>query len=79
MDKKNQKHIKILTPIRVVKPKDIKDYLKCKGVLCPYCKSNKVYTGDHEMTDIFVFVNTTCLDCKNRWTDEYSLTGIICD
>ena len=56
-------------------PKKAKqDYIKSKGMHCPYCRSGNIDAGAFDGEGPTQPVR--CLDCGRRWTDTYVLIGI---
>lgn len=54
-----------------------KEYVDISGSRCPFCGSEHIEADDADV-DAFgagVSIPVVCLDCKQRWTDDYVLTG----
>jgi transposase-like protein len=53
------------------------EYVKLRGVRCPFCKSDQI-EGEHIEVDAGgAFQDVSCLGCDRTWTDYYILVG--CD
>lgn len=51
-------------------------YLKDKGMLCPYCDSNDLTTGNSDFSHNAVTQDVKCLACNKSWTDTYILYDV---
>lgn len=55
-----------------------KKYVKNLGLLCPSCGSDNLDGGRFEgIDDGYVNQSVICLDCGEKWTDQYKLVGIV--
>lgn len=63
---------KILPPSTVMSQDD---YIKNKGVACPFCSSQKVEAGPCNADGNVVTSEVTCHACGAEWTDQYYLAG----
>ena len=52
-------------------------YLKCKGSLCPYCRSNNFHYCERKFDLSKVWRGVYCENCHEYWQEEYTLTDII--
>jgi hypothetical protein len=60
--------------------KQIEEYVKQKGLRCPYCGSVGHVTAGRAIPDADVIqINQSmlCRMCKREWVDVYNLAGII--
>lgn len=55
-------------------PMTIEEYVK-EAMLCPYCGSGRIESDRIEADGSGASARVQCHECKNRWTDEYTLTG----
>ncbi len=53
-----------------------KEYLKKKGVRCPYCWGDDIAGGRLVVSDGQAYQEVSCLNCHNEWRDIYTLTGV---
>lgn len=56
--------------------KQIEEYLRHKGVCCPYCVAPTIEGGFVETGAGNARQKMRCTDCGRTWTDVYMLTGI---
>ena len=52
-----------------------KEYLE-NSVLCPFCKSDDIETGQRDFGNNQIWQNVWCHDCGKRWQDIYTLTNV---
>lgn len=53
-----------------------REYLKQKGVRCPFCKSDQIKTRPLEVEDGGIVCEVACDNCARVWRDYYTLTSI---
>ena len=51
-------------------------YIQGGGVCCPFCGDGDIGGGMLSTEFGRAFQHITCAECGERWTDEYTLTGI---
>ena len=58
---------------------DKKAYIRSKGLVCPFCKTESVQGGFIQVEAGKAFQEMNCLECENRWQDVYQLIDVIPD
>jgi len=54
-----------------------KNYLKNKGGVCPYCGSRNIEgLAGYKTEDSAITTQVECHNCKQTWTDIYTLTDV---
>lgn len=57
-------------------PMTSQQYLDKGGAVCPYCNSGNLHSNpDVQFSGNVIFQPVVCLDCKQEWTDEFTLSG----
>jgi hypothetical protein len=56
--------------------KEIEEYIAKDGVICPYCGSKDLHTGDTDWDCGVMWMSCMCGDCDREWVDQYTLSGI---
>jgi hypothetical protein len=54
-----------------------KKYVKSQGSFCPYCDSTDLEGGSMNGDGNYIAMQVYCLNCKSKWQDIYTLTGIL--
>jgi transcription elongation factor Elf1 len=58
-----------------MKKKDKKEYIKSPNH-CPFCKGVDIFAGTLNIEDDIITYVVTCVICKKRWHDIYTVTDI---
>jgi len=53
-----------------------REYVKNGGPACPFCKSLDIEGGSMEIDSGYCWQSVRCNGCNERWTDNYTLTGL---
>ena len=52
------------------------EYVRIRGVRCPFCGSGDGITGEHIEVDAGgAYQDVWCASCGKSWVDEYKLVG----
>jgi len=54
-------------------------YIKSKGLICPFCKTESVQGGFIQVEAGKAYQKMDCLECDGRWKDVYRLVDVILD
>jgi len=57
--------------------KQIKNYIKAKGTICPYCSSKYITAGTIDAEEAKAWQDISCDDCGSEWRDIYELKTIV--
>lgn len=56
----------------------IKNYLKSKGAMCPFCGRFEMSGEDYKEAAPGILLQAiTCLNCGEEWQDQYTLSSIV--
>jgi transposase-like protein len=52
-----------------------RQYVRSKGLRCPFCKSSDIEGTGVDVDAGFATQDIRCNDCERCWTDHYRLSG----
>ena len=58
-----------------IHPFDERNYLRAKGVKCPWCDSTDIQGDNVDFDEGRVYQDVCCNGCSGNWTDIYELIG----
>jgi transcription elongation factor Elf1 len=53
--------------------KEVKKYIKSKGICCPFCDSENLDAGTMQTDAGIAWQDIECCNCGSSWRDEYEL------
>jgi hypothetical protein len=56
---------------------DKKDYIKGKGLTCPFCGADSIQGGFIQIENGRAFQEMGCPECEGTWQDVYKLVDVI--
>ena len=55
---------------------DKTQYVKDRGLFCPFCRSKELQAGNTELNEDQCEVEVSCDFCEKEWTEIYTLTDV---
>jgi hypothetical protein len=56
---------------------DKASYIKGKGLMCPFCKSQSIEGGFIEVQAGEAYQEMGCAECQKKWQDVYRLADVL--